>query len=131
MARDRPLFGWGMGSYPTVFSLYNSIKPNLDRLPQVYHDAHSDWLQSLAELGLAGTALLGAAVALPSLALRRRRLSPLPFFLLCGCAIVAAYSLIEFPFGNVAVVLAWWLCFFGAIQYIRLTPPQGGGQAAG
>jgi O-antigen ligase len=131
MARDRPLFGWGMGSYPTVFSLYNSIKPNLDKLPQVYHDAHSDWLQSLAELGVAGTSLLGAAVALPSLSLRRRRISPLPSFLLCGCVIVAAYSLIEFPFGNVAVVLAWWLCFFGAIQYIRLTSPRGGNQAVG
>lgn len=126
MARDRLLFGWGMGSYPTVFPLYNSIRPNRDGLPQIYHDAHSDWLQSLSEVGAAGTALIGAAVALPSMALRRRRLSALPLFLLCGCALVAGYALIEFPFGNVAVVLAWWLCFFGAIQYIRLTAPQAG-----
>lgn len=124
MARDRLLFGWGMGSYPTVFTLYNSIRPNRDGIPQVYHDAHSDWLQSLAEIGLAGTGLIGAAAVLPSIAIGRHRVSPLPFFLLCGCVLVAAYSLIEFPFGNVAVVLAWWLCFFGAVQYIRLTPPH-------
>jgi hypothetical protein len=128
MACDRLLFGWGMGSYPTVFPFYNSIKANRDGIPQIYHDAHSDWLQSLSELGLAGTALIGAAVALPSMAIGRRKVSQLPLFLLCGCVLVALYSLIEFPFGNVAVVLAWWLCLFGAVQYVRLTPSQGATQ---
>jgi O-antigen ligase len=125
MARTRILFGWGMGSYPVVFSLYNSQESKVDRLPVIYHDAHSDWLQSVAELGLVGTALIGAAVALPALAVRRLRVTTLPFFLLSGCALVAAYAWVEFPFGNVAVVLAWWLCFFSAVQYARLTgPPQ-------
>src|ERR1035438_6081421 len=85
MARDRLLFGWGMGSYPVVFSLYNSQESKVDRLPVIYHDAHSDWLQSAAELGLAGTALIGAAAALPALAVRRMRVTTLPFFLLSGC----------------------------------------------
>jgi O-antigen ligase len=123
MARDRLLFGWGMGSYPVVFSLYNSQESKVDRLPVIYHDAHSDWLQSAAELGLAGTALIGAAAALPALAVRRMRVTTLPFFLLSGCVLIAAYAWVEFPFGNVAVVLAWWLCFFSAIQYTRLTGP--------
>jgi O-antigen ligase len=123
MARERILFGWGMGSYPVVFSLYNSQESKIDRLPVIYHDAHSDWLQSVAELGLAGTALIGAAVALPGLAVRRMRVATIPFFLLTGCILIAAYAWVEFPFGNVAVVLAWWLCFFSAIQYMRLTGP--------
>ena len=125
MARDRMLFGWGMGSYPTVFTLYNSLRPNADGLPQIYHDAHSDWLQSVAEIGVVGTALIGAAVIVPVLGIRRFRFSPIPYFLLLGCAVVAAYSWIEFPFGNVAVVLSWWLCFFGAVQYVRLTNSSG------
>lgn len=126
MARQRILFGWGMGSYPVVFSLYNSQESKIDRLPVIYHDAHSDWLQSVAELGLAGTALIGAAVALPALAVRRMRVTTIPYFLIAGCILVAAYAWVEFPFGNVAVVLAWWLCFFSAIQYMRLTgPPEG------
>jgi O-antigen ligase len=120
MARQRILFGWGMGSYPVVFGLYNSQESRIDRLPVIYHDAHSDWLQSVAELGLAGTALVGAAVALPALALRRLRVGTLPYFLLAGCVLTAAYAWVEFPFGNVAVVLAWWACFFGAVQYARL-----------
>ncbi len=128
MARPRILFGWGMGSYPVVFALYNSQESKLDHLPVIYHDAHSDWLQSVAELGLVGTALIGAAAALPAMAVRRMRVPTLPYFLLAACVLIAAYAWIEFPFGNVAVVLAWWLCFFSAIQYIRLTGPPGAGR---
>jgi O-antigen ligase len=127
MALDRPLFGWGMGTYPSVFPLYNSQYGNfVDRIPVVYHDAHSDWLQSFAELGIVGTTLIGIAVALPALSLRNRRLSPLPYFLLLGCALVAIYAWVEFPFGNVAVVLTWWLCFSCAVQYTRLSAVSGG-----
>ncbi len=124
MARERMLFGWGMGSFPTVFMLFNTQESKIDRIPVVYHDAHSDWLQSVAELGLAGTALIGAAVAIPVFSVRRMRVSPLPFFLLVGCALTAAYAWIEFPFGNVAVVLGWWICFVCAVHYIRLTGQQ-------
>jgi O-antigen ligase len=120
MAREHPVFGWGMGSFPTVFALYNTQEPNSDRIPVVYHDAHSDWLQSVAEIGLAGTALIGAAVLVPFSTARRSRLTPIPYFLLAGCTLTALYAWVEFPFGNVAVVLAWWLCFFGALHYMRL-----------
>jgi len=123
MAQPRLLFGWGMGSFPIVFRLFNTQENKVDRIPIVYHDAHSDWLQSVAELGLVGTSLIGVAVALPALAARRSRVTALPFFLLCGCALTAIYAWIEFPFGNVAVVLGWWLCFIGAVQYVRLTDP--------
>jgi O-antigen ligase len=121
MARARPLFGWGMGSYPSVFALYNTQVSKGDHIPVVYHDAHSDWIQSVAEIGFIGTALIGIAVAMPAMSLRRRLVPPFPYFLLAGCVIVAVYAWVEFPFGNVAVVLAWWLCFFSAVQYTRLT----------
>jgi O-antigen ligase len=121
MARDRPLFGWGMASYPSVFPLYNTQVPKGDRIPVVYHDAHSDWLQSVSEIGFVGTIFIGIAVLLPALSVRKLSISPLPHFLLLGCGLVAAYAWVEFPFGNVAVVLAWWLCFICAIQYVRLS----------
>jgi O-antigen ligase len=124
MASDRILFGWGMGSYPTVFPLYNSQVSKVDVIPIIYHDAHSDWLQSVAEIGLAGTSLVAAAALIPALAIRRTRMRPIPYFLFVGAALILAYALIEFPFGNVAVVLSWWFCFFGAIQYVRLTDGQ-------
>jgi O-antigen ligase len=126
MARDRPLFGWGMGSYPIVFGVYNTQESKIDHLPVVYHDAHSDWLQSLAELGLVGTALIGVAVAMPVMAVRRVKITPIPYFLLTGCVLVAAYAWVEFPFGNVAVVLGWWICFSSAVHYMLLTETRGG-----
>jgi O-antigen ligase len=127
MARGRMLFGWGMGSFPTVFSLYNTQEPKSDRIPIVYHDAHSDWLQSAAEIGLFGTALIGAAVALPLAGVRRLRAAPIPYFMMTGCALIAAYAWVEFPFGNVAVVLAWWASFMVGVQYARLASLQAAG----
>jgi O-antigen ligase len=121
MARAKPWFGWGMASYPHVFTLYNSRESKLDRLPVFYKDAHSDWLQALAEHGFIGTALLGLCGLLPLLRLRARHFSsPLPAYLLAGCGLILLYAWIEFPFGNIAVVLTWWVCFFVAVQYARL-----------
>jgi O-antigen ligase len=120
MAQEKPWFGWGMGSYPHVFTLYNT-QTSVDRLPVFYHDAHSDWLQALAEHGFVGTTLLGLCALVPLLRLRRRHFSsPLPLYLLIGCGLIVLYAWVEFPFGNVAVVLTWWFCFFCAVQYARL-----------
>jgi O-antigen ligase len=127
MARTRILFGWGMGSFPAVFPLFNTQESKIDRIPVVYHDAHSDWIQSVAEIGLVGTALVGSAVLLPTLAIRRSKVTPIPYLLNTGMLLVAAYAWVEFPFGNVAVVLAWWLCFFCSVQYMRLTGRPGEG----
>jgi O-antigen ligase len=131
MARAKPVFGWGMASYPHVFQLYNTQVSTADRLPVFYADAHSDWLQAVAEHGLAGTALLGLCAVLPVASLRRRHFrSALPAYLLGGCALVLLYAWVEFPFGNAAVVFAWWLGFFCAVRYARLDPSGPHGAAA-
>lgn len=120
MAAVRPWMGWGMQSYPHVFTLYNSQR-SVDQLPAFYRDAHSDWLQSFAEHGFIGSALLGLCALVPLLRLRRRHFgSPLPAYLLAGCGLLLVYAWVEFPFGNLAVVLTWWITFFGAVQYARL-----------
>lgn len=126
MTRDRPLFGWGMDSYPYVFLLYNTQKPNSDRLPVVYHDAHTDWLQALAEHGYLGTAALFLCAWVPLRKLRGAAWrDPIPVFLLSGAALVAFYAAVEFPFGNGAVVLTWWIVVFTAIRFARLGTPTG------
>lgn len=121
MAKDKLWFGWGMASYPHVFSeLYNTRKSR-DRLPVFYNDAHNDWLQSLAEHGVIGSLLLALTAIVPLLRLRHRHFtSYVPGYLLAGCALVLIYAWVEFPFGNVANVLTWWLCFFCAVHYARL-----------
>jgi O-antigen ligase len=120
MGRDRWLFGWGMGSYPHVFGLYNR-QTSVDNLPVFYNDAHSDWLQAFAEHGVVGSALLALCAIVPLLRLRRTHFSgPIAGHLLAGCALLLLYAWVEFPFGNIAVVFLWWLTCFCAVQYARL-----------
>jgi O-antigen ligase len=122
MAQAHLVFGWGLDSYPLIFFYrYNTQDSPRDRLPVFYNDAHSDWLQALAEVGIVGTTLLGLHGLVPLLALRRRGpIGLLPGFLFAGCALILLYAWVEFPFGNPAVVITWWLCFFAAVQHVRI-----------
>lgn len=124
LAQAKPWFGWGMASYPTAFYTFNSqqVSP-VDGLTTNYHDAHSDWLQAVAEHGFVGGTFL-ALCALVPLFHRRRALaqSPLTAYLLLGCTLLLLYAWVEFPFGNGAVIITFWACFFCAIHYGRLDP---------
>lgn len=122
LAREKPWFGWGMASYPTAFYHFNSQHYSSNGPNRLFHDAHSDWLQSIAEVGFVGTLLVVLCATVPLLACWRGapRGSPLPVMLLAGCALVIVHGALEFPFGNGAVIVAFWTCFFGAIAYRRL-----------
>ena len=74
----------------------------------------------MAELGIVGTLLLGLHGLLPSLSLRHYPPRGLSSYLFAGCALILLYAWVEFPFGNPAVVLAWWLCFFTGVRYAQL-----------
>jgi O-antigen ligase len=125
MARDRLWCGWGLGAYGTVFPIYNTQRASEPWFPQpFYTHAHSDWLQTVAEVGVSGTALIMLLGAVPLAALRRNRLSvpldPLAGYLFLGCALVALYAWVEFPFANPAVMSLFWLCFFVAVRHAVL-----------
>ena len=55
MIRDFPLFGVGLGAWPEMFPRYRRAPWSAD----FYREAHNDYLQILAETGVAGFALLG------------------------------------------------------------------------
>jgi O-antigen ligase len=122
MAKEKIWFGWGMASFPTVFFVRNTraISP-IDGLPSYFHDAHSDWLQSVSEVGLVGTALLGLCALVPLSQVKPSAWKRSPTaYLLSGCGLIIFYAWLEFPFGNRAVIIAFWTCFFCAVQYGRL-----------
>jgi len=120
MARDRPWFGWGLGSYGTVFSFYNTQTSPIDKLPVYYEDAHSDWLQLFAETGAIGIAAYLLFLAAPLSTVRRlQKTSALPGYLLAGCGLILLYAWIEFPFGSPAVTIAFWTCFFCAVRWAQ------------
>jgi O-antigen ligase len=122
MAMEKPWFGWGLGTYGDAFRIFNSQRAVEVVFGQPYYrEAHSDWLQYLAETGLAGTALLVALGLMPLLRTPWRRVeSTLPLYLLAGCGIVLAYALVEFPFACPSVMLAFWFNLYAATRYATL-----------
>jgi O-antigen ligase len=124
MAREHLWLGWGFDTYASIFRLYNTQK-SVDRLPVFYAQAHSDWLQCIAETGLAGTLLVGLLGVSPLLTLRWRHFRhPLVFFSLLGCALILLYAWVEFPFECPAVALLFWLTFFSAVRTAQLSPAE-------
>jgi O-antigen ligase len=53
MFSHRPLWGWGLGTFPTVYPSYRSFYTNL-----FVNEAHNDYAQLLVETGLLGFGLM-------------------------------------------------------------------------
>ena len=122
MAAAKPVFGWGLDSYAHVFRIFNTQRTAETWwwIP-FYAKAHNDWLQSLAEVGFAGTAMLALLVLLPMLAVTWSQVeSILPRYLLAGDALILLYAWLEFPFANPAVLMTFCATFYCAIRYARL-----------
>lgn len=122
MAAAKPVFGWGLESYAHVFRIFNTQRTveTWWWIP-FYARAHNDWLQSLAEVGFAGTTMLALLVLLPLLAVPWRQVeSILPRYLLAGDVLVLLYATLEFPFANSAVLMTFCATFYCAIRYARL-----------
>ena len=49
MFRNRPILGWGLGTFPTVYPRFRSFYTNF-----FVNQAHNDYLQLLSEMGLLG-----------------------------------------------------------------------------
>ena len=129
LVQRQPLFGWGLNSYDIAFQLIRerSIAANR-QYENHYATAHNDWLQSLAETGIIGTALLLLTLGVPLAGLTRRKLGhPVVAYPLLGLGIVLLYALIEFPFSCGAFLVTFWVLFFTALRKAELTiepPPQ-------
>ena len=121
-AQVKPWFGWGLETYGDVFRIYNSQRAVETWFGQPYYrEAHSDWLQSVAESGVVGTALLVLLGFAPLWSIRAHVFrSALPRYLLSGCALVLLYAWVEFPFANPAVMIAFWCCLYTAARYATL-----------
>ena len=49
MFRNKPVLGWGLGTFPTVYPQFRSFYTNF-----FVNAAHNDYLQLLAEMGVLG-----------------------------------------------------------------------------
>jgi O-antigen ligase len=98
MFRERPVLGWGLGTFPTVYPRFRTFYTNL-----FVNQAHNDYVQLLAEMGV-----LGGVVALWFLFLLfRHALAKLPgetlgtsggmaLACLLGCTGILVHSFVDF-----------------------------------
>ena len=99
-----PVFGCGLGAYESAFMPYKVSGP---LLTDDY--AHNDYLQSLAELGLAGFLILAALISAVLFRAFRAAAHPLAAACLASIAAILLHSTVDFNLympAN-ALVLAW------------------------
>ena len=95
MIRARPLTGFGLGAWPSVYPAFAVFDP-----PGVYmNHAHNDWAEWTAEGGLPLLTLL--AIFGCALALRTRK-----HLWTLGVPAVLAHALLDFPLHKAAIVCA-------------------------
>ena len=131
MAADYPIFGSGLGTYASVFQKYRVSVPMY-----LVDYAHNDYLQLLAELGIIGFAIAGAAalmILIRTLQTARTAATSTQRLIAAACAaaLVAVLldSSVNFDFYIPAnAMLAAWIAAIGTTRYpIR----SAGGLAAG
>ena len=108
LVQDKPLIGWGAGSFRHVFPFKQQNYPPIYRAHvrvMFWDHAHNDPVQALAELGILG--LLAPALGLGWLLIRLLRAGALgqPAFLLLaiGLGLALAHGWVDFPLYNPAI----------------------------
>ena len=96
MVRDRPIAGWGLGTFSTVYPQYKSFYTDY-----LINEAHNDYVQVLVETGLIGLAItIWFLFVLYRSSLRGMRQPedgrPIALAALVGCTGIVVHSLTDF-----------------------------------
>ena len=100
MFRDRPLFGFGLGTFESVYPAYATFDTGL-----VVNYAHNDWAQLGAEGGVPAATCFGLLLIA---ALRVLRAQPWSI----GLIAVLLHALVDYPFARAGVAL-WFAILLG------------------
>ena len=128
MARDRLLFGWGAGCFRFGFPIYQHrhellIYSSSTKQNRVFWEhAHNDYVQALAEFGVAGCSVLLALAGSAAWLLARARFwkNPLSLLIAIGLSLVLVHAWIDFPFQNPAIITTWAVLLVGLIRWAEL-----------
>lgn len=114
MVQDRPVWGWGIGSYAHVFFDYAGpeYRWELGKIKVRNEFAHNDWMQYWVELGTVGfLLLLSVPVGVVILTLRRPRASPECFWMALSIGLFLTFASFDFPFGPSSGIAIFSVCF--------------------
>ncbi len=122
MIQDRPVLGWGAGSYGYCLPGYQVRYPEIcvardSHKRMFFEHAHDDYLEFLAEYGVAGCSLLLAcavACLFPLVRLRFWQNAPMAILTL-GCLVTMVHATFDFPFFNPAILITW-CCLWPVIR---------------
>ena len=102
MFLDKPIWGWGLGTYRFVINDSDRYLGNEHEYAFVH--AHNDWLQHMAEVGMVGFILLAILASAPYILYKIRGMKdPITTWLWGTVFTIYAYALLEFPCRTPAV----------------------------
>ena len=129
MTQDRLALGWGGGSFRYIFPMYQRNYPEIyyyyyreDRGwigRRIYHYAHNDIVQFLAEYGAIGSGLV-LLTLLWILFSAFRIFSFSAFFLLVGFATSMSHAFLDFIFNSPAYWMAFLALFAASSKLLQL-----------
>lgn len=106
LIKERPVFGWGSGSFGDVMTL----KQGADLGDYRWTSPKSDLLKKLAENGFAGLALvLITPVCMAALWLYRRRFSVSGAVMAAGVVFICYFAVVNDPLSNLATYGSFWV----------------------
>ncbi|HKQ26490.1 MAG TPA: Wzy polymerase domain-containing protein [Burkholderiales bacterium] len=111
MFLDAPLIGAGFRQFSWLHFLLNAQLPGPRIVDAITDHAHNLVLQTMAEFGIAGIAVLGAGLSSLVLAIRRREPSAYLWWLCAVLAILGVHSMLEYPL---------WYAYFLGIAAVSL-----------
>jgi O-antigen ligase len=111
-----PVIGSGAGTFVREWYRHRRIRVDVQ-------DAHSLYLETLAELGVVGLGLLAAVFAMPVLAARRARGTPLVPGAFAAFGAFAAHAAIDWDWELPAVTFAGLFCGALLVVAARREPP--------
>lgn len=124
---DRPVWGWGGGSYVYLFNTYHVRVPEL--AAQVYREqpqlnrfygptVNCDWIEFLVEYGAIGVSFMLAALGIPFAAWVTGHgwKNPLSLFLMAGVVGLILHASLDYILRNPAILLLGAGAFIAAIR---------------
>jgi|GEM_PF-3880652 len=116
MIKERPLFGWGTGSFKTIYSFVQSIE--IGATPIAY--PNSDLLKVLVEEGLVGLLLIIVTPAfffINWLFKLRQSFFIYNFPLLLTCILILILSIFSNPFQSPLSTLSFWILLIITLKW--------------
>jgi O-antigen ligase len=110
-ARDFMPFGSGLGSFPSVYPLYERLE---QVTPTFVNHAHNDYAEVMLELGLAGILLMLLFLAWWSVAVwrvwRTAEAGPIARAASIASAAILIHSVVDFPLRTAAIAACFGMC---------------------